>query len=285
MEGIPFKISWDLMKLHKCQRPWSEWNDLAFQASLDTREPFWKHEAKMPDEISRWAHNRDALWRYNATDNCVQRELLDRRIEALLAAGRWEYYEEIEASQDGGRPGIDNELLALSLWGMRVDEAGRAAHYAKCREEAIEIGRQINEVAGMKLIARTAVSTKQMKTFLYDVLRLPMQYTKNAKKEKVVSTDVVTIKRLMDQFPTLEVLQTAGNAVLRHRRLGVEANFVKASAVDADGRARGQFRQDTALGRTSCSKTPKKTGRNIQNIDRQLRAYYLPDTGDEIVPT
>lgn len=537
-----FRIGWDLMKMHRVQRPWSEWNDLAFQASLDTREPFWKHESKLPDEVSRWSHNKEQLWcleestpvlkadfsvvpigsltvgdrllgpdenggaqrhgevsrrwrvttvermqrsrqeclkitlesgrhlvlsenhrlmvdlgsngkrwkmagllnvgnlvvvgidyhnrrfvdaesrgwlggfldgegtlygismrasqhgrsglgalsyaqkpgivldradditralgfgtskkcpigatgsavatylrggtqasfalltevpahrlragfvrliergdvhatglraeriiaieavgvcntvdiqtstktfiangivshnSYNGTDNCVQRELLDRRLEGLRAAGRWEYYEEIEAPEK-----IDEELLELSLWGMRADEPGRLAHFTKCKEEAARIGQEMNEIAEMKIVARIAVSPKQMKVFLYEKLRLPVQYTKNAKKEKVVSTDVVTIKRLMEQFPTLAVLQEVGTRALRHRRLGVEANFVKAAAVDADGRIRGQFRQDTSLGRTSCSKTPKKTGRNLQNIDRKLRQYFLPDTGDEVL--
>jgi uracil-DNA glycosylase family 4 len=283
MEKIPFRIGWDLMKMHRCQRPWSEWNDLAFQASIDTREPFWKHEAKLPDEISRWSHNKEQLWSYNDTDNCVQRELLDRRLEALQDAGRFEYYEEIEASDDHGRAGIDNELLALSLWGMRADEEGRAVHFDRCNAEAVEIGKQINAAADMKIVAKVAVSPPAMKKFLYDKLRLPVQYVKNAKKEKVVSTDVVTLKRLMEQFPTLEVLQTVGKLALRHRRLMVEKNFVKASAVDKDGRIRGQFRQDTSLGRTKCSKTPKDKGRNLQNIDRTLRKFFLADTGDEVV--
>jgi hypothetical protein len=92
------------------------------------------------------------------------------------------------------------------------------------------------------------------------------------------------VKRLMEQFPACQQLQEVGLRVLRHRRLGVEANFVKESAVDADGRTRGHFRQDTSLGRLKCSTNPKKEGLNLQNIDRTLRAYYLPDTGDEVVP-
>ena len=269
--------------MHREQRPWSEWNDLAFQASLDTRQPFWKHEAKTPDELSRWSHNKEQLWAYNCTDNSVQRELLDVRIAALKAAGRYEYYLDMEAP-------IDTGLVELSRVGIRGDESGRAAHYEKVTAEAQEVSAALNTAAEMPIVGVSkkgeiigkVPSPAKLKIFLYEKLRLPVQYRKNQKKQKVVSTDVVTIKRLMENFPGNELLQTCGKLVLRHRRLNTEAQFVKAEGVGPDGRVRAMFKQETALGRLKSFATPKGTGsRNLQNIDRKLRRYFLPDTGNE----
>jgi DNA polymerase I-like protein with 3'-5' exonuclease and polymerase domains len=186
-----------------------------------------------------------------------------------------EYYQQMEAPMDA-------PLLELSRRGLRADIEGRKTYFDQCRLQADEVAQQINEAAGMKLIAKTATSPAKLKEFLYEKLRLPIQYVKNAKKQKVVSTNVVTIKRLMEQFPGDNLLQKVGKLVLRHRRLGTEANYVKAERIDADGRQRAQFRQDTVLGRLSSSATPKGTGANLQNVDRKLRRFYLPDTGDEV---
>lgn len=280
-ENVPFKNqAWDLMKMHRVKRPWSTWHDLAFQASVDIKLPFWKHESKLPEEISRWSHNKEQLWRYNGTDNCGQIELLPVHVKGLIDAGRLAYYEEIEAP-------IDAALLELSRWGMRADEEGRQKHFDTCIAEAKQIGAEINTAAEMPIVKKIAPSVKQLKEFLYEKLRLPLQYKKTKKDgqtKKSISTDIVTIKRLMEQFPGLEQLQVVGKKVLRHRRVGVEANFVKASAVDADGRIRAIFKQDTLLGRLSSSKTPKKKGRNLQNIDRRLRRFFLADAGDEKEP-
>jgi DNA polymerase I-like protein with 3'-5' exonuclease and polymerase domains len=281
-ENIPIaNQSWDLMKMHRVKRPWSHAHDLAFQASVDIKIPFWKHESKLPEEISRWSHNKEQLWRYNGTDNCAQIELLPAHVNGLIEAGRLEYYEDIEAP-------IDPALLELSLCGMRADEEGRQKHFEACIAEAKQIGAEINEAAEMVIVKKISPSVKQLKEFLYEKLRLPLQYKKTKKDgvvKKNISTDIVTIKRLMEQFPGLQQLQEVGKRVLRHRRVGTEANFVKASAVDADGRIRAIFKQDTLLGRLSSSKTPKRTGRNLQNIDRKLRRFFLPDTGDEKEPT
>jgi uracil-DNA glycosylase family 4 len=274
-------LAWDLMKMHREQRPWSEWNDLAFQASLDTRQPFWKHEAKSPEEISRWSHNKESLWAYNCVDNCVQRELLDVRVSALRSAGRYEYYLEMEAP-------IDTGLVELSRVGIRGDEQGRAAHYEKVTAEAKEISAALNSAAEMAIVGVSkkgeiigkVPSPAKLKTFLYEKLRLPLQYRKNQKKQKVVSTDVVTVKRLMENFPGNELLQTVGKLVLRHRRLNTEAQFVKAERL-TNGRQVCMFKQETALGRLKAFKTPKGEGANLQQVDRKLRKYYLPDTGDE----
>src|SRR5262249_4951256 len=179
-------------------------------------------------------------------------------------------------------------LLELSRTGIRGDLVGRAKHFDACMAEVKEISARINTAADMPIVTVSkkgvitgkVPSPAKLKTFLYEKLRLPVQYTKNQKKQKVASTNVITIKRLMEQFPGVAGLQAVGKLVLRQRRLVVEANFVKGERL-LNGRQYGIFKQDTILGRLSCSATPKNDGANLQNVDRRLRKFYLPDTGDE----
>lgn len=281
-------IGWDLMKMHRTQRPWSEWHNLAFQASLDTRQPFWKHEAKLPEEISRWSHNKAQLWDYNCVDNCVQIGLLPIRLAALKEGGRFEYHEEMEAN-------VDTPLIELSTTGLRADLEGRAAECQRVREEKNALSLELNAVAGMPLVGvhkKTGVltgkspSSKKLLVLLYDHLRLPVQYKKvkvKGQKEKVKrpTADVVAIKRLMDRFPAVTQLQEVGKRTLWHRRLGKIEASLSESRVSPDGRVYGLFKQDTGLGRLSCGAPPSGPGDNLQNQDRKLRQFYLPDRGDE----
>jgi len=274
-EVIPLHhLAWDLMKMHRTQRPWSEWHDLGFQASLDTRVPFWKHEAKLPDEISRWSHNKEQLWAYNCTDNFVQRTLLDERLRSLSTRGRLEYYMRMEAP-------LDDELLPMSLHGIRADVPGRQAELAKLLALGKSIGAELNDVAGMKIIPNIAVSTQKMKVFLYEKHRLPVQYAKDQKGTKKPSTNIIAIKRLMEAFPGLDVLQKVGTLALRHRRCMKKAADLKDGRIEPDGRAYAIFKQDTLLGRLSSSRTPKKEGSNLQNVDHELRKFFVADVGDE----
>lgn len=284
-EGMPLHhIAWDTMKMHRTQRPWSQWHDLGFQASIDTRIPYWKHEAKSPQEISRWSSNKEALWSYNCTDNHAQLTLLCTRIEALAGRGRLEYHELMEAP-------IDNELLPMSLHGIRADVQGRAAEHEKLLSEATALSAELNATAGMNLVAMSkkgvitgkTPSNAKLKAFLYEKHRLPMQYQKAAKgRGKTVSVNVVAIRRCMEAFPGNEELQVVGRAVIRHRRLTKRASELKDERVEADGRVYCHFKQDTLLGRLSASSTPMDEGQNLQQADHENRRFYIADVGDEV---
>jgi DNA polymerase I-like protein with 3'-5' exonuclease and polymerase domains len=110
---------------------------------------------------------------------------------------------------------------------------------------------------------------------------LPVQFTKDQKGQKKPSVNIVAIKRLMEQFPGHTQLQKVGDLVLKHRRRMKKATDLKEGRVEADGRVYAIFKQDTVLGRLSSSATPKKEGQNLQNVDHELRKFYLADIGDE----
>ncbi len=270
-------LRWDTMKMHRVLAPWSQWHDLAFQGSLYTRQPRWKDEAKDPDSISKYAHNNESLWTYNGIDNTVQIALGRHHVAALAACGRLEYYNELEAP-------IDYRLLKLSRTGIRMNEADAATERERTLIEAAEVAKAINEHAGRPLFGKAgkAVSNKKMAAFLYgaDGLRLPEQYAtsknKDGRKQKKVTVNVVAIKRLMERFPGLAQLREVGTRTLRHRRLMKIASFLSPARL-INGRWFAMFKQDTLLGRLSSEATPKGDGANLQNADRKLRRFFLPE--------
>ena len=86
-----------LKRLHKitiCNRRWdtlamhhtidaNDDHDLAYLASIYTRQPYWKAEAKDPEEIRKYATNFEALLTYNGIDCCVTHELFGVFLEML----------------------------------------------------------------------------------------------------------------------------------------------------------------------------------------------------------
>lgn len=65
---------WDLKAMHHALDA-SDAHDLAYMASIDTRQPYWKDETKDPDESAKYLSNIHALWTYNGIDCCVELEL------------------------------------------------------------------------------------------------------------------------------------------------------------------------------------------------------------------
>lgn len=280
-EGVPVStMRWDTMKLHRVRAPWSAWHDLAFQASLYTRQPRWKDEAKDPDSIVKYAHNNEALWTYNGIDNCVQIELAQQHVAVLHELGRLEYYDELEAP-------IDPVLLQLSRTGLRTNVAAMTAERTCMLSDAAALAKDIDATAGRSLMGKAkagqpnAVSNKKLIAYLYgaDGLRLPEQYTTvkiGREKKKRVTVNIVAVKRLMERFPGYAALQAVGTKVLRHRRLLKVASFLQPARLVGD-RWLAMFKQDTVLGRLSSSATPKGDGSNLQNIDRTVRQFFLPE--------
>jgi hypothetical protein len=71
-------------------------------------------------------------------------------------------------------------------------------------------------------------------------------------------------------------LQEVGRRVLRHRRLLKIASFLQPARLVGD-RWYAMFKQDTVLGRLSSEATPKGDGANLQNADRKLRRFFVPE--------
>lgn len=269
-EGISLhNYLWDTRAMHHLIDPLDS-HDLAYLGSLYTRTPYWKDTTKDPDEKARFANNNDALWSYNGVDCCVTLEIFQALYATLKAQGRLRFYLRHYAD-------LYEPLLSTSLHGIRIDEAKRAQRWQEMNAELRQLESEIAELAGEPLHARTGLSTAKLKKFLYETLRLPKQYAKNAAKEKVVSTGEIAVRRLMQRFPRNEQLQEVGRRILRHREVKQLSTFVKDSIGGKDGRVRCLYSPYTDTGRLTSSETPRGEGRNLQNIDRTLRDIFVAD--------
>lgn len=266
---------WDTRAMHVVCEPDDVAHDLAYLGSRYTRQPYWKDEAKDPQELAKYAHNNEALWTYNGIDCCVTLEIYQRLREELERRGLMRFYNEHYAD-------MLEPLLALSLHGIAVDERRRVVRLAELKTELAGIRDAITEAAGVSLHAKIDLSREKLKTYLYETLRLPKQYATNAKKEKVVTTNEVAVRRLMLRFP--QRLAKVGELILQHRRKKQLATFYKEGRADPDGRMRCMYSPYADTGRTKSASKQKKasatrgTGTNLQNQDREVRDVFVPDS-------
>jgi uracil-DNA glycosylase family 4 len=265
---------WDLRAMHHCIDPVDK-HSLEYMASFaPCRQPYWKDEAKDPKEVEKYAGNSDAFQTYNGIDSCVPLELQETYEERLRSEGRLEgphgYLQKYAA--------VYEPLLDIALRGLRVDEARRASLQVEFAEKLTHLRWWIRYSAGRDLFGKTGISTAKLKTYLYDDLKLPKQYTKNPKDKsgaRKVTTDEAALRKLMERFSG--AVGDVGALILMHRGTMMQSQLVNPALLSADGRMRCVYSQFTEVMRLSSQETPIGEGRNLQNIDRTMRDLFLPD--------
>lgn len=262
---------WDTLALHHALEP-TEDHDLAFCASVDTREPYWKDEAKDPDEVAKYQSNLDAFWSYNCKDAAVTCELAGVYQERLEQAQRFPFYS--AHYRDLFLP-----LLSLMRGGVRVDDIRRRLRHNRLLADCVGLQDELTTIAGEPLYGKKDLSGVKLKKFLYETLRVPTQYAKNAKGLLTATVKEVAVRKLMLALPSHETLQAAGTRILTHRRKAKLATFYADTTTDADHRVRCSYKFAPETGRLSSAKNPKRTGMNLQNVDREARDHFLPDPG------
>jgi uracil-DNA glycosylase len=278
---------WDTRAMHHALDPRDD-HDLAYMASVLTRQPFWKHEAKDPEEITKYATNSEALWTYNGIDVCVTLEIFYELHKRLKQEGLLSFYRRHYAN-------LMPVLLDMTLHGVEIDEASRAGNLMLLEAEAAGLNIAIQAAAGMPLMAKKGLSNDRLKFLFYgaqgvsakayeklhtaypDVapLNLKPVYKKNSKGGRSITVDEVTIRKLVLKFP--KKLGELGPKLLDYRRNRKKAEFLDKKTIDADGRIRCQYSFVTEAGRLASQSTPWGPGRNLQNIDRELRYVFVPD--------
>jgi uracil-DNA glycosylase family 4 len=264
---------WDTLAMHHCLDPMLP-HSLDFMASVYTREPYWKQEAKDPDEIAKYASSVSALRGYNAKDAAVTRELGELFRHQLRVAGRLPFYRRHYRN-------LFRPLLSIMTHGIQVDREIRKAIYAEHVEAIGTIRRQLNDLAGFDLYGpKGALVPQRLAKFLYEVLGLPKQYnrkTKTRTKEGRLptTTNEIALRKLQLRWP--DRCGTAATKILDNRRHAKLAEFLRDQQIDGDGRMRCSMRFTTETGRLASRKNPWGTGGNMQNIDRETRHTFIPD--------
>ena len=274
---------WDTMYMNHVLDPAAP-HSLDFCASVDTREPFWKHEAKDPEDQRKYTSNLAAFYTYNGKDCCVTRELFDVYYQRLLEEVRRTSYGVIDGVEFYLRHYAElyQPLLGLMRAGVRVDESRRAERYAELVAQVGDLkGRLVAQGIDIYSVGKTAkggISRQKLAKYLYEELGLPKQYVRNKKKgEKTVTTNEVAIRTLAEKHP--DKLGQVAPLILDQTRLKKLSEFYTEGRVDEDGYFRSSYGLNTEAGRLQSKKAPNGGGSNAQNIDREARDMFLADHG------
>jgi len=250
-------------------------HDLGYQASLYTREPYWKDDTKEQndDEADSTIRDIETFWRYNGKDAALTRELLDVQHARAARAGRLDFYEQQYAA-------MFPVLLDMMLHGTALHEPTRQRERADRLAETIGLQDKLTALAGEPLYGpKGSLSFKRLGTYLYEKLKLPVQRNRSTGG---ATTREVAVRSLMLRHPkvlgTTDEPDAPGALILRHRRVEALLRFTKDTIPDTDGRARSAYGWTDTL-RLRAGKNPCGTGNNAQNTDRELLHLYRPDPG------
>jgi uracil-DNA glycosylase len=233
---------------------------LGVQASIWTREPFYKFERKTDEP--------ETLYKYCAKDSTVTLEICNNQDNVLLGRGLEHYRTNVE---------MLNPLLYMELRGIKYDQEKVKQKLAARRREIENVGEALNEIAGTELRGpKGSLVPQRLVKFMYDGNRYPKQFKKeHGRKTDKLTTDVealLTLRRKCkdDKFLSL---------VLKHRHLEsiIETLNIKP---DSDGRVRcGYNVVGTETGRLTCYTSPTGSGANLQTITENERENYVADEG------
>lgn len=121
-------------------------------------------------------------------------------------------------------------------------------------------------------------SPLQMQGFLYDILDLPTQFHKTTKQPTVDALSIIKLFKLCEKSKDLykaAVLKT----ILRLSSLLTQLQTLEILC-DPDGRVRCAYNVvGSVTGRLSCSKSPTRSGYNLQTVTKKQRRLFRPDPG------
>jgi uracil-DNA glycosylase family 4 len=236
---------------------------LGTQASIWTKEPFYKIERKSADS--------EVFFQYCAKDSAVTLEICSAQDNVLSGGALRHYRTNVE---------MLNPLLYMELRGIRYDQENVKSEWQKTQKELTELGNRLCEIAGRELRGtKGSLSSKRLAECLYKEKGYPPQFKKDqGRKTDKLTTDVEALLSLRKKMSSDEFL----NGILRHRHLEgvIETLGIKP---DGDGRVRcGYNVVGTETGRLTCYTSPTGSGANLQTITKTLRKNYIADEGYDL---
>lgn len=286
---------------------------LAYQASIMTREPYYK-----PDDEAKEKFWTGASWyellEYNAKDSAVTLEI-DEAHDANFMPGQWEQY-------CAWYPMLFNKLLKVMLHGVRIDKEAAQAAFVVAMEKAREARDRACSLAERPLFKLTTKRDQAVYAQLqadYGTLITPVKKTENKyysdeEIEKSLNTieakgisdqelskvlkahgvpiprsttnksgetlDEVALRRLKQRYSSSKPLVAALlDQVLIYREQKKLSESFQLGDVDADGRMRCEYSYVTRTNRLASKKNPYKSGSNLQNRHRDSHHIFVPDEG------
>ena len=205
-------------------------------------------------------------WVYNGLDCCVTLEIVNTLLQSVDPVARKTY----EFSK-----ALQGPVLEMAMTGLRVDLARREEVQRKFTVTLKEIEAQFNEIMhGVFGFTINWNSAAQLKHLFYEV----MGFTP-IKKRGVNGMTVTADREALERLSMNLLAEPLCIRILAMRDLIKKIQFLK-TPIDTDGRMRCSFNiAGTNTGRLASSISDLGTGRNLQNVDRDLRSIFIADPG------
>lgn len=242
---------------------------LGFCASIYTKLPYWKADLKAArsGKIEPWRE-----FEYNGLDNIITwrvAEATKKELSELPPSVSDHYRFNIRVSRVFQYMSTRGVLLDKPKWEKRVKEL---------EEQAIVMEAEFQSAAGKMLNVN---SPKQMKTWLYEELRLPAQYKQkkleDGSYEDVESQDYLALLYLARSFPHISALNLA--AKLRKHKKRLSALRAYSTRPGTDIISWGFNIVGTETGRISGYKPVDGFGIQPQNVDSHDKDLFLAGDG------
>lgn len=172
----------------------------------------------------------------------------------------------------------NDPMLALTRAGNRGVKIDVQEKERRKELISLEVKELTSKIEGKTWVGFNPNSTQQKQTFLYEKLKLPIQFKRNPKtKENRPTTDVKALDQLAGKFPQhREIFQLFLDHSAKEALLG----FLN-RGVGEDGRIRTHYNVGgTDTRRLSSSEPLFEIGTNLQNIPRgEFRRLFISEEG------
>lgn len=228
---------------------------LDFQASVHTREPYFKDEGKMWKDQGG---DYEQFWRYNGKDSCVSLECWDVLSAELTQRDFWQTYLEHED--------MAQVVMYMTARGLKVD-------YERLQNTNVEIEREISDkMAALSDAADypfNPTSSLACRKYFYEHKGLPAYKNKSGGD----TADDMALSRIFRKTGLIEAKLVQEIRALRK----LKGTYLEVE-LDADNRLRCSWNpRGTKFGRLSSSKTIFGKGMNLQNLHPKFKGFIISD--------
>lgn len=228
--------------------------NLGFMCSIYTKQIFYKDEIKNPE--------RRAFWTYSALDSAITHEINGVMDKRLTESARLHYNFNMQ---------MLDVMLDIQLRGIAFDSGKRDGRVQLLNKTLLEEQSLLDTLVGEPLNVN---SPKQMCTFLYTKLKLPVVLNRKSKKP---TADYETLLKLSKKYSNPALAQCIS---VRHTRKRI--SILDSLTTDPDGRIRCSYNVvGTETGRLSCYGSVTGSGTNLQTIPKPDRDLFIADPGYE----
>lgn len=264
-------LSFDTMLAQHCLYPEMP-KDLGFLCSMYIDVNYYKDEIKSNDP--------DAFASYNAKDACVTREIAVELQTLLRQESLQDFYYSFMHS-------LLHPLINIQLRGVLVDKEKQKHLNFVMETKKNELLEKIQSSCGKEVNPN---SPKQVKEFLYDILKLPKKYKrgtrslttdKNALLELYEKTKNPVLRNFIEYRHVVKMQSTYINARLRKGRMHTSYNIAASTEMKEGTRSYEKSKSAPVTGRLSSSRDIFGDGTNLQNIPKgdSIRDMFIPDVG------